>query len=481
MGILETEDRDREYFPRSNFTLEPHSRDTDHSKMATGVGINATPLVSPTTLYPPHSYSYPPATTSVPPPSHQSSPRRSMEIDRDHPQTQPARQSLPSIHEALGNDSPLPYPSPSSTSSVSQHPPYHPLQSNVMPRPATEGPTGPPNPFSNHQTSAPFLREPQYLTQPGETSRSSLASISTQDSRKHSAPSASSGKSPTQSANTVATSLSASQGPSYDHGTSPSSLPPSDSYAVSQSAPYVPQGPNHHPHPHPGASYDARGLPGQWSDGRIDDKGGFPGGRPGISSAPPQDTMKRHYDGYDLETSLNEIMHGATRTLEFARSYAARAHQTQRSGPSYGSFPSVYEVDTMIQVQQQTHEALLKLRTAVLSQEHALAEHRARGPQNGYDEQRGSMYQEELKNNVNPGATDTKKRRGKAAPPGRCHSCNRAETPEWRRGPDGARTLCNACGLHYAKLTRKMGANKAAALGSNLRPKGVDSSSSAQR
>jgi hypothetical protein len=31
--------------------------------------------------------------------------------------------------------------------------------------------------------------------------------------------------------------------------------------------------------------------------------------------------------------------------------------------------------------------------------------------------------------------------------------------------------LCNACGLHYAKLTRKMGASKAASLGSNLKPK----------
>jgi hypothetical protein len=48
--------------------------------------------------------------------------------------------------------------------------------------------------------------------------------------------------------------------------------------------------------------------------------------------------------------------------------------------------------------------------------------------------------------------TDNKQR---AAPPGRCHSCNRIDTPEWRRGPDGARTLCNACGLHYAKLERK--------------------------
>ncbi|KAJ6605095.1 hypothetical protein B0H10DRAFT_1748196, partial [Mycena sp. CBHHK59/15] len=26
------------------------------------------------------------------------------------------------------------------------------------------------------------------------------------------------------------------------------------------------------------------------------------------------------------------------------------------------------------------------------------------------------------------------------------HSCNIRETPEWRRGPEGARTLCNVCG-----------------------------------
>ncbi|KAK4031885.1 hypothetical protein C8A01DRAFT_51182 [Parachaetomium inaequale] len=50
---------------------------------------------------------------------------------------------------------------------------------------------------------------------------------------------------------------------------------------------------------------------------------------------------------------------------------------------------------------------------------------------------------------------EVKKRRGRAAPPGRCNSCNRVDTPEWRRGPDGARTLCNACGLHYAKLERR--------------------------
>ncbi|KAI9280142.1 GATA zinc finger-domain-containing protein [Umbelopsis sp. AD052] len=46
------------------------------------------------------------------------------------------------------------------------------------------------------------------------------------------------------------------------------------------------------------------------------------------------------------------------------------------------------------------------------------------------------------------------RKRSICTPQLRCHSCNVTETPEWRRGPDGARTLCNACGLHYAKLTK---------------------------
>lgn len=68
---------------------------------------------------------------------------------------------------------------------------------------------------------------------------------------------------------------------------------------------------------------------------------------------------------------------------------------------------------------------------------------------------------------------DPKKRRQRARSPKRCESCGRAETPEWRRGPAGRRTLCNSCGLHYAKLTRKeKNANQNAAVGnSTLRPR----------
>lgn len=121
-------------------------------------------------------------------------------------------------------------------------------------------------------------------------------------------------------------------------------------------------------------------------------------------------------------------------------------------------------------------EALTKIREVVVAQQVAYDQQAAE------QRQQQKVFAEPMPSASNPDSedskagfagSDTKKRRGRAAPPGRCHSCNRAETPEWRRGPDGARTLCNACGLHYAKLTRKQNnANKNAAVGSsNLRPK----------
>lgn len=54
-----------------------------------------------------------------------------------------------------------------------------------------------------------------------------------------------------------------------------------------------------------------------------------------------------------------------------------------------------------------------------------------------------------------PPNVKARKRQRTAPGSGACHSCGTTQTPEWRRGPDGARTLCNACGLHFAKLVRK--------------------------
>ena len=154
-------------------------------------------------------------------------------------------------------------------------------------------------------------------------------------------------------------------------------------------------------------------------------------------------------------------------------------HQNARSTPSLSTLPSIVEVDDMVNKSRLQLDSLNKIRDVIVAQQVA------------YDQQVADQRQHVKSFREPPapppveahtesddgrggfGGSETKKRRGRAAPPGRCHSCNRAETPEWRRGPDGARTLCNACGLHYAKLTRKQtNASKTASAGSsNLRPK----------
>lgn len=170
-----------------------------------------------------------------------------------------------------------------------------------------------------------------------------------------------------------------------------------------------------------------------------------------------------------------------------SQNWTHRYHQGNRSGFFQDSLPPPHEIDEMMRQSHALMENLARVKEVVIQQQNALSEHRARFAR-PLDDEYASMSDDYKTGGFAAG--DAKKRRGvrmsscevsksnfaqKAAPPGRCHSCNRAETPEWRRGPDGARTLCNACGLHYAKLTRKIGVSKAAAItGSNLRPKSID-------
>lgn len=35
-----------------------------------------------------------------------------------------------------------------------------------------------------------------------------------------------------------------------------------------------------------------------------------------------------------------------------------------------------------------------------------------------------------------------------------CVTCGRTDSPEWRKGPLGPKTLCNACGLRWAKRVK---------------------------
>ncbi len=53
----------------------------------------------------------------------------------------------------------------------------------------------------------------------------------------------------------------------------------------------------------------------------------------------------------------------------------------------------------------------------------------------------------------------TKKKKIRRTPAGTqqyvCVTCGRTDSPEWRKGPLGAKTLCNACGLRWAKRNQK--------------------------
>lgn len=289
------------------------------------VAASPTPLLSPSNMYPgqPLPYSYPSSNTSAPGCISPLDSRRALEEEKEksQPQPQPQRQSLPSIHEALGNDNPLPYPAP--TSAPSQQPPHtphtphpHSLSSNLVARPTVDGPSGPPNPYSNGP-STPFVREAPFPAKSQlqtEASRSSLVSMNTQDSRNPSLHSLNSGKSPTQSTTTGNTSIGGSQaGSGYEYSAPPSAgsvASPNGYTAFSQPYPFQSQPPPNAP-AYPGA-YETRPYGGPWKPGmpesaRVEEvKGAFPGRAP-IAGHPHGEAVKRHLDVYDMEASLNEV------------------------------------------------------------------------------------------------------------------------------------------------------------------------------
>lgn len=173
------------------------------------------------------------------------------------------------------------------------------------------------------------------------------------------------------------------------------------------------------------------------------------------------DSVKRHLGIFDLEHALSDIVEHTTVISNFGHVYSARLHQSQRTGLSLGVLPAITEVDDLVNRANRTLHALTKARDVLITQ------HATRAPDLQPDERtthglvhgsrNDSMAFEDTK------VDSSKRKKGvrrpstalwflliamqRQAQPGRCHSCNRAETPEWRRGPDGARTLCNACGL----------------------------------
>ncbi|ORZ30663.1 hypothetical protein BCR44DRAFT_55965 [Catenaria anguillulae PL171] len=55
--------------------------------------------------------------------------------------------------------------------------------------------------------------------------------------------------------------------------------------------------------------------------------------------------------------------------------------------------------------------------------------------------------------------------RRNSPPPEQCLHCGKTESREWRRGPDGSKCLCNACGLRHYRAQRKLADRNSAAVG----------------
>lgn len=457
--------------------------------VSAALNMPAPPLASPS-IYsgPPPPYSYPSSTASsvvganngyISPPESRRAPEEDKESAAPLP---PKPQSLPSISEAL-SDQTISISSLLSKPAVSQPPQQAPQASPTSPVSRTRpGSTPIRPPLSLTQAQQPPLYRPQEIlekssrpqysprlpndTQPPRFPPSSTQSYVPPQPRTVSSPM-------TQSYPTASAPQLRHSSPPHDAGlrSAPSltSQPPYSPFHQGYYSYTLPSSniPPFQPAPLPPLTWRSSGSD---LDRAVEVNKAISKGSPKYQTY--GETVKRHLDIFDLETSLNEIAEGSGRTLAFTQTYKYEAHKTQRSGPTSQSLPTLSECDDIIKQQRGVLASMERIREVIVKQQQDLAEARQREQgykaSNDYDEE--SLYGDKGEGGGGFAGADPKKRRGRAAPPGRCHSCNRAETPEWRRGPDGARTLCNACGLHYAKLTRKMGSNKAST-GSNLRPK----------
>ncbi|KAJ4343445.1 hypothetical protein N0V87_000210 [Didymella glomerata] len=419
---------------------------------------------------------------------------------------QAARQSLPSISEALGAEQTLPYPGPvppppSAPAPSSQH--YAPVTATTSPSDSRKRPfepdsysaQGPANPFSHPRSpyigapasQVPPPPPPQEVRPPYEPQPYSTQQHSSRLPSLHPIKTIRSPPPPVARPNPPYSSYPPAPTPAYEPPAPPPAEPMNQyGYSQPQYASYPPSAPAP---PGPPAAYPpstaaypppSRYYPTSLRDNteaRLEEKK-----LNRASLAPYGESVKRHLDSFDLEASLNEIADGCGHISEFSKVYRQRAHENQRIGMTPQSIPKLEEIEDMIKQGERVQMSLQRMRDVVFNHQQASM---VEPPQqahyrrtNGYDHETSSNYGDDMKSAGGFAGADNKTRkRGRAAPPGRCHSCNRAETPEWRRGPDGARTLCNACGLHYAKLTRKIG--KDAMTSSNLRPKSIDHGSPA--
>ncbi|KAI9644161.1 hypothetical protein NHQ30_007514 [Ciborinia camelliae] len=479
--------------------------------------IHSNPMAAPTTASPAsaHYSNGAPYSAGWPGSSHTGliSPPESRRTSNDKAPPLPLqnntahRQSLPSIQEALSSTStkPGPYASPVSASAPPSHPQIPYTQSQVLPPPRTYEQGGSFQSSQSRQPSPPVPIQPPPFSRPdldarsfAEPKRQPLLHPSIPQpppansyaAPRYEAPRYEQG--PRGTERFIERSMNEYGQPSPLHNQHPYGNAPAQPIHPSHPPPHAPHGQGY-PQPHH-PPRDDRDLSGA----------GYKNYK--TQNEPFNQGLKRQLEVWDVDnnlaqvgsplsytlvifTNLWKINVAATEVQLWSRHFNAISQEQPRSHIAIPErSPDRRAIEDMLTHGNRIVSCLHRmLDTAVQQQQHA-ADEQSRGARLVPDYDDESIYGDD-RHHQNFGGPDNKKRRGvrissiravrnfltieqRAAPPGRCHSCNRAETPEWRRGPDGARTLCNACGLHYAKLTRKNTMKQSqGSAGSSLRPK----------
>ncbi|KAF4997745.1 hypothetical protein FGRMN_3636 [Fusarium graminum] len=358
----------------------------------------------------------------------------------DHDQSN--RQSLPSISEVIQGTKPGPYPVahvPGLQSGTSLPSPFAPAPRSFpdVEKRSSPQPLHPTSAFPRQDGLPAFTDSPR----PHFNSRPSLPSVSDRRQSPSGKPDL-----PPQHHHTDQK-LSEPHHPLngvYAHPPPPPPVPVA--YQAGQlppgqmPLPAYPISPRHAMPPHAPGSYDPRAPPHVEEADYV--------------RARYEVTVDRHFESWSYQDSLSRIGSSSRTIFNFAEAYSRIAQEQHGAHPIPARLPTEREVSDMLSNIEHVKRSLEQVRDLVqtsIQNERAREGAKMKGP---YEEEHDvNMYGDGMKPQY--GITEVKKRRGRAAPPGRCHSCNRIDTPEWRRGPDGARTLCNACGLHYAKLERK--------------------------
>ncbi|TQN63834.1 GATA zinc finger domain-containing protein 10 [Colletotrichum shisoi] len=353
----------------------------------------------------------------------------------------PHRQSLPSLSEVISGAKPGPYP-PSQASSMSG--------SQSFPSPFAPGP---PRSYAESSTDKNSPRPPH----PASTYAPRQEALPAMSDPPRPPPFG--GRPPAPLSIFSATQPSPPHKSEHMRDIDPRAAEPANPYAQHQPPPPPPP---IYPHPSqlPPGQVPLPAYPVSPRHGGPPSPSPFEAQRPAAhaeeaeySPGRPQydrTLVTRHLDAWGYQDCLSRMAGSARTIYNFAEAYGRIAAEQHGGHPLPDRLPTEREVMEMLDNVDYIRNSLDSVRQLIKESEQRV---RAAGKQKGYEDEDMPMYDGMNKNNY--GLTEVKKRRGRAAPPGRCHSCNRIDTPEWRRGPDGARTLCNACGLHYAKLERK--------------------------